>query len=279
MLPDPLHPAVVHFPIVLAILAPLFALGAFWAIRRGADTRRAWAIPTAILAALALSAFVATRTGEGEEERVEDVLASEGPIHSHEESAEVFLIATAVVLGISLVGLVRGPVGKAGRAVGALGTLALVGIGANVGHTGGELVYRYGAASAYTGGTGTPGAGDREREQGEREESSRQFLDSARAHYARILPLIRNLHNEAAAAEMLATTDKLERALWELGGVDTRVAPEAFALVRGVAVQLSRQSIGVPADTPTALELLGAQLDRATRAVNAATPRAVAQRS
>ena len=45
MLPDPLHPAVVHFPIVLMVLLPFVAASALWAIRRGARPVRAWAVP------------------------------------------------------------------------------------------------------------------------------------------------------------------------------------------------------------------------------------------
>ena len=86
MLPDPLHPAVVHFPIVLVILLPIFALGALWAIRRGASARLAWAMPLAVAAALAASAWFAVETGEGQEERVESVL-SESVLHEHEEAA------------------------------------------------------------------------------------------------------------------------------------------------------------------------------------------------
>lgn len=48
MLPNPLHPAVVHFPIVLAVLLPLFVIGALWAIRRGAAPLRAWSLPLAM---------------------------------------------------------------------------------------------------------------------------------------------------------------------------------------------------------------------------------------
>ena len=69
MLLDPLHPAVVHFPVVLAFLLPLFAAGALWAIRRGAAPRRAWLLPIAGAAALALSAWVAVETGEAQTER------------------------------------------------------------------------------------------------------------------------------------------------------------------------------------------------------------------
>ncbi|HWJ13567.1 MAG TPA: DUF2231 domain-containing protein [Gemmatimonadaceae bacterium] len=149
MLLDPLHPAVVHFPVVLAFLLPLFAAGALWAIRRGAAPRRAWLLPIAGAAALALSAWVAVETGEAQTERVERVV-SEQVIEGHEEMAEAFLAATAAVAVIALAGLAGGLPGKAARIVTAAGALALVGLAARVGHSGGQLVYRHGAASAYT---------------------------------------------------------------------------------------------------------------------------------
>lgn len=149
MIPEPLHPAVVHFPIVLAILAPFFALGALWAVRRGAAVRKAWGLATAVFAALALSAWVAVQTGEQQEDRVEDVVAH-APFESHEESAEAFLWMTAGVLGIAVLGLVGGPVGRVARLAATAGTVVLVAGIARVGYSGGELVYRYGAASAYT---------------------------------------------------------------------------------------------------------------------------------
>lgn len=149
MIPDPLHPAVVHFPIVLAILAPLFAAGALWMIRRGAQPRRAWGLTTVILGALVTSAWVATETGEQQEDRVERVVG-ERPLHTHEEAAELFLYTAAGVLVIAGAGLLRGRVGRVARVAGTIGSVALVGVGWNVGHTGGALVYRYGAARAYT---------------------------------------------------------------------------------------------------------------------------------
>lgn len=157
MLPDPLHPIVVHFPIVLVVLAPLVAAGALWSIRRGTLARRAWSIPALVLGALVLSAWVAAQTGEREEDRVERVI-SERPIHTHEEAAELFVYASAGVLAIALVGLLPGTAGRIGRVVGTAGTVALVAVGWNVGRTGGELVYRHGAAQAYT--SPRPGGGD-----------------------------------------------------------------------------------------------------------------------
>ena len=72
---------------------------------------------------------------------------------THEEAAQTFFVLSLVVLGVAAVGLVGGRVGTAARYAAAAGTLALVVAGYNVGHSGGRLVYTYGAASAYT----TPG--------------------------------------------------------------------------------------------------------------------------
>ena len=148
MLPNPLHPAVVHFPIVLAFLLPLFAVGAMIAIRKGARPLRAWSLPLAVGAALTLSSWVAVETGEDQDERVERVVA-EQPLETHEERAELFLTLSGVVLLVSAAGLARGVIGRAGRITATAGAFALVVAGAMVGHSGGELVYRHGAASAY----------------------------------------------------------------------------------------------------------------------------------
>jgi hypothetical protein len=154
LIPNPLHPAVVHLPIAIAVLIPLVAIGALVFIRRGARPRTAWGLTVGLLAALLLSGWVSLQTGEQQEERVEDVVA-ERSIHTHEEAAEVFLVVTATVLVIGLAGLAPGRLGQAGRWAATLGTIGILGAGWNVGHTGGMLVYRDGAASAYTSGAQT----------------------------------------------------------------------------------------------------------------------------
>jgi uncharacterized membrane protein len=158
MLPNPLHPAVVHFPIVLAILAPLVAAGALLAIRRGTNVRRTWSLVAALLAALAASAWVSLETGEEQEERVESAVVR-APLHAHAESAEAFVVMSAGVLAIALVGFAGGRVGRVARIAGAAGTLALAAAVVRVGHTGGQLAYRYGAASVYAQNALTPRAG------------------------------------------------------------------------------------------------------------------------
>lgn len=154
ILPDPLHPAVVHLPIALTLLLPPFALGALWMIRRGARPLRAWGLASALFAALTLSSWVAVESGEQAGERVERVV-DEAPLDAHEEAAEAFLTISAIVLGIALVGLRDGRIGQAARLLGTAGAVVLLGMGWRVGHSGGALVYEHGAASAYTGAPGT----------------------------------------------------------------------------------------------------------------------------
>jgi len=148
MIPNPLHPSLVHFPIVFAVLLPLVAIGALWMIRRGAAARRAWLLPVALAGALTLSAFLAVQTGKAQEERVEDVVGRQ-PLHSHEESAELFMVLSGVLVVVTAVGLAPGLAGRAARIVATLGAFALLGAGYNVGRSGGELVYQHGAASVY----------------------------------------------------------------------------------------------------------------------------------
>ena len=170
MFANPLHPAVVHFPIVLMFLAPLVAVGAMWAISRGGHARRAWAAPVALYAALAISAFVAVRSGEAQTERVERVVA-EQPLETHEESAEVFLMSAAVLTVVSAAGFIRGMLGRTARWGTTVGAVLLAVMGVRVGHSGGELVYRHGAASAYTTASiNSESAGTVEREHRERRE-------------------------------------------------------------------------------------------------------------
>lgn len=158
-IPTPLHPAIVHLPIALSILLPFFAVGALVAIRRGARPLKAWGITTALFAALTLSSWVAVETGEQQTDRVERVIA-EAPIETHEEAAEAFLLFSLGVLGVAAIGLTSGKIGTVARVAGTVGALALVAAGYQVGHTGGKLVYQYGAAAAYTDGNTVVRAGE-----------------------------------------------------------------------------------------------------------------------
>lgn len=168
MLPDPLHPAVVHFPIVLVTILPVLALVALYRIGRGHDARRSWFLPLVTSAALTVTGFVATRTGEAQEDRVEAVVA-EAPIHSHEEAAEQFQLLAAGVLVLTAAGLLRGTAGRAFRWGAVAGSVVLLGAGIRVGHTGGELVYRHGAATAYLQSGAAPDQADHARRDRDRD--------------------------------------------------------------------------------------------------------------
>lgn len=159
MLPDPLHPAVVHVPLALAVLLPISALVALWTMRRGARALQAWVVPVALALLLTGSAWAALRTGEAEEDRVEAVVGHD-VLHEHEEAAERFLLFSGLVTVVGMVGLVGGTVGAAGRLVATAGSVVVLVSAIQVGAAGGELVYRHGAASAYVEASATAGAAD-----------------------------------------------------------------------------------------------------------------------
>jgi len=147
MLPNPLHPAVVHFPIVLMFLLPIITGAALWRLHDGAR-RRSWGLVVLTAAAVTGSGWFATRTGNTQEEFVEDVVA-EQPIHDHEEAGDTFVLVSWIVLGIAVVGAFPGLAGRAGRALTLAGALALVYFGWRTGDLGGKLAYQHGAAAAY----------------------------------------------------------------------------------------------------------------------------------
>ena len=147
-LPDPLHPAIVHFPIALAILTPLLAAIVFGAIRAGAAPARSWAVVVLAQLLLAGSAWLAVETGEDQEETVERVVA-ERHIDAHHDSAERFLTVAVVAAVVSAAGLLPGRRGTAGHIATLAAGVALIVMIVPVGSSGGALVYEHGAASAY----------------------------------------------------------------------------------------------------------------------------------
>lgn len=147
-IPDPLHPAVVHFPMALAALVPLLALLAALAIARGALPRRAWAGVVVLQVLLVASAWLSLETGEEEEERVEEVVEHR-LIHEHEEAAERFMVLAGAAVAVYAAGLLGGRAGGVARVASLAAGAAVLAAGVATGHLGGELVYKHGAAAAY----------------------------------------------------------------------------------------------------------------------------------
>jgi len=169
MLPDPLHPAIVHFPVVLAVLVPLAALAVVLASRRRGPSRPGWMAVVALAVLLGGSSWLALETGEQQEEVVESVLASEAPLSQHEDRADQFMVVALAVLALAFVGLAPGRLGSAGRAAATVASLALIPAGVRVGHSGGELVYRHGAAQAHVTGGGLARAPDSQGQEADEE--------------------------------------------------------------------------------------------------------------
>ncbi|MDX1395307.1 MAG: DUF2231 domain-containing protein [Gemmatimonadota bacterium] len=148
MLPNPLHPAIVHMPLAVAVLLPLAALVALWVSGRTDAKRAVWGVIVALVAILAVSSRVAIQTGEAQEEVVERVVTHDA-LEEHEEAGERLFVGSLIVLAVSALGLVGGRVGTVARPASAAGALVLLALAIGVGRSGGELVYEHGAASAY----------------------------------------------------------------------------------------------------------------------------------
>ncbi len=148
MLPEPLHPAVVHLPIALAVLIPGCALLVLALVWRRVCRPSAWAAIVLLQALLVGSSWVALETGEREEDRAERFVA-ERHIEAHEEAAEQFMLLAGLGLVVLGAGLLPGSAGAFARAAGVVAALGVLAAGVAVGHSGGDLVYKHGAAAAY----------------------------------------------------------------------------------------------------------------------------------
>ena len=146
----PLHPAIVHLPIGLSLVVPIVAIVVAGLIATGMVTAKAWFLPLGLQLLLVLSSFASMRSGEQDEEVVEDVVA-ERVIHEHEEAAEAFTWTTVAVLALALAGafVPNEKLSTYARLAASAGTLVALGLAFNVGHKGGLLVYKHGAAAAH----------------------------------------------------------------------------------------------------------------------------------
>lgn len=154
----PLHPALVHLPLGLAAVLPIAALGLALALWKGWLPPRAWVGVVVLQAMLVAGGAMALRTGEADEDRVERTVG-EAAIEAHEHAAQRFVLAGGVTLAVAAAGLVfaRKPaLQRTAWAATAALSLGVLGLGLDVGHKGGTLVYRDGAAGAWT--SAAPGA-------------------------------------------------------------------------------------------------------------------------
>jgi uncharacterized membrane protein len=165
-MPDPLHPAVVHFPIVAILLGTLAAcVAVFW--RKGYVP----AFAAALLTLGALGAWAAVETGESDGGLLENTAPqTESLLEAHENWAKRTLTAGAIaaVIAIGAAALFRFPRAARTAAVAAALVAGAASWGVyETGHRGGALVYRHGAgvnaaqSGAPAGSAAAPQAGAR----------------------------------------------------------------------------------------------------------------------
>ena len=148
MLPDPLHPAVVHLPVALAAVAPALAILAAVLIAKGAKPIHGWLPVVLATLLLAASAIAAVETGEDQEERVEAIVPHD-PLELHEERGELLRNIAVLAFLASAFGLLAGRRGWIARGVTGAALAGVLVVAWLTGKSGGELVYRHGAADAY----------------------------------------------------------------------------------------------------------------------------------
>lgn len=162
---DALHPLIIHFPIVLLLLSPLF-------IAIGAALRPPKGQPFMIAALLVLllgtgSLFVAVATGEAAGELAERGGAVNTVLESHEALAEqtrlVFVGLSVLLLGLfALPRLLHRQNTRLFSTILPLSFLALYSVGilslVNTAHAGGRLVHEFGVHAMVSGSAGQPAA-------------------------------------------------------------------------------------------------------------------------
>jgi uncharacterized membrane protein len=142
-IPNPLHPALVHFPIALILIGALVAVLA--AVLRG------WHLPwlaAALMATGATGAAIATWTGGQQVEMVGKISdRAEALLDEHEEWGESTrnLALAAAILALASASLAR--FAKVARGLGVAAAIVAVAAAyavARTGHYGGQLVYQHG---------------------------------------------------------------------------------------------------------------------------------------
>jgi hypothetical protein len=146
----PLHPAIVHAPLGLALAVPVVLLVLTVGLFRRKVAPRALLIGALLQTIVVGGGLLALATGDAEESRVEAVVP-ESAIERHEDLATLFVSAAAVTLAGTLAASFGRERWSRRFAVASTGaSVAVLALGLAVGHAGGNLVYRDGAASAYS---------------------------------------------------------------------------------------------------------------------------------
>ncbi|PKL34819.1 MAG: hypothetical protein CVV45_01305 [Spirochaetae bacterium HGW-Spirochaetae-10] len=144
----PLHPAIVHIPVGLAMLMPAVFIGLYVFIKKEKLPAAAFLIAVLLQTVLVVSAIASLRTGEAEEDRIEEagITVPHEAIEEHEDLAKMMTGAALATLLLSGASLKKSRF-SGGLQIGAIAlSFAVTGLAITAGHHGGKLVYVYGAA-------------------------------------------------------------------------------------------------------------------------------------
>jgi uncharacterized membrane protein len=145
----PFHPMIVHFPLAMTFIMPVLILVFASMIKSNKMTPKSWLIIIGLQLAVVITGYIALDSGETEEQAVEKVV-NKKLIHEHEESAEIFVGSTVLALVLSIaVFFIRKEISFPIKLAIAFISLVSCFLAYKTGKQGGELVFKYGAASAY----------------------------------------------------------------------------------------------------------------------------------
>jgi uncharacterized membrane protein len=145
----PLHPLIVHVPLVLAGLVPIVAGFLAWQTWRGRGSRAQWLVAIALQAVIVIGALVAIDTGGDEAGTVHTVVPRDA-IHEHAQAAHWFEYASFATLAVLVVAAaLRERRAAIAGLVAAVIAAVMVATGIRAGHLGGKVVFEYDAPAAY----------------------------------------------------------------------------------------------------------------------------------
>lgn len=146
----PFHPSIAHLPIVASLLIPFLVLIFALMIKTNKMSSTAWLVIVGLQIFTTTTGYIALESGEAEEHTVEKVVQKK-LIQEHEEAAELFVGLTVLSL---VVGVAAFFIRKEFQFYLHLGIVVISAISffmaLRAGGLGGDLVYKHGAASAYT---------------------------------------------------------------------------------------------------------------------------------
>jgi hypothetical protein len=93
----PLHAAVVHIPLGVAVVVPEVLVVLLFALVRRKVTRRSFLLAALLQTTVVGGGLLALSTGKAEKERVEAVVG-EAPLERHQQLATLFLVAAGATL-------------------------------------------------------------------------------------------------------------------------------------------------------------------------------------